>query len=280
MHRRDIRLFICLAALLMIAACELILPALPADDEVLDGPMEGLTPDELGRFARGDVAFNEVFTAATGLGPLFVSTSCGSCHPGDGKGHPFTTLTRFGQTDSTGNKFLHLGGPQLQNRALPGFVPEQIPAGATFSRFTPPAVTGLGLLDLVSDADILAMADPDDADGDGISGVPNWMPLVPYMTPRPDAIVRDGKYIHRFGKKASVYDLLQQTATAYNEDIGITSIFEPVDVFSGKEIDPEQITRIPVHNCGSSEKFVLFIGRSVLDVRNGRDIAARSVWCQ
>ncbi|WP_249349355.1 hypothetical protein, partial [Pseudoalteromonas phenolica] len=75
-----------------------------------------------------------------------MATSCGSCHAGDGKGHPFTTLTRFGQTDSTGNQFLHLGGPQLQNRALPGYTPVQIPAGATFSKFTPPANTGLGFL--------------------------------------------------------------------------------------------------------------------------------------
>jgi hypothetical protein len=63
------------------------------------------------------------------LGPLFVATSCGTCHAGDGKGHPFTTLTRFGQSDSTGNHFLDKGGPQLQNRAIPAYQPEQIPAG-------------------------------------------------------------------------------------------------------------------------------------------------------
>ncbi len=40
-------------------------------------------------------------------------------------------------------------------------------------------------------------------------------------------------------KKEVVYDLLQQTATAYNQDIGITSLFEPIDVYSGLEIDPE-----------------------------------------
>src|SRR5688500_18085208 len=115
-----------------IVACEKILPKAPADDQLLDGPVEGLTPEQNAIFLRGDVAFNdEVFTAQTGLGPMFVATSCGTCHAGDGKGHPFTTLTRFGQSDTLANLFLLSGGPQLQQRAIPGFQPEQIPAGAT-----------------------------------------------------------------------------------------------------------------------------------------------------
>ncbi|MGH8016186.1 MAG: di-heme oxidoredictase family protein, partial [Candidatus Zixiibacteriota bacterium] len=153
------------------------------------------------------------------------------------------TLTRFGQTDSTGNQYLNQGGPQLQNRALPGFMPEQIPAGAAYANFTPPAVTGLGFLELVSDADILAMADPGDTNADGISGVPNWDTLAAFITPSPYAITQGGKYIHRFGKKASVYNLLNQTVNAYNQDIGITSVFSPIDVYSNLEIDPEVSTQ-------------------------------------
>ncbi|RYG52325.1 MAG: thiol oxidoreductase, partial [Chitinophagaceae bacterium] len=217
-------------------------------DQVLDGPVEGLNFEENRRFLAGDIAFNdEVFTSATGLGPVFVATSCGSCHAGDGKGHPFTTLTRFGQIDSTGNNFLHLGGPQLQNRALPGFQPERIPAGATFSRFIPPANTGLGFLELVPDSVILAMADPDDRDGDGISGVPNWKELPSFIDPAHGAISRNGKYIHRFGKKAAAYDLLHQTVNAYNQDIGITSTFNPRDVYSSLNIDPE-VSDITIRN--------------------------------
>src|SRR5215207_10021462 len=163
-----IGLMLCLIAGI---ACEKILPKAPADDQVLDGPVEGLTPEQLNQFLRGDIAFNdEIFSADKGLGPIFVATSCGTCHAGDGKGHPFTTLTRFGQTDSTGNKFLHAGGPQLQQRAVYHYQPEQLPAGATFSKFMPPANTGLGFLDAVTDADLLALADPLDLDGDGISG--------------------------------------------------------------------------------------------------------------
>lgn len=231
-----------------VVACEKILPEAPNDDELLDGPLEGLNYEQNRRFLAGDVAFNdEVFTSQTGLGSIFVATSCGSCHAGDGKGHPFTTLTRFGQIDSTGNQFLHLGGPQLQNRALPGYTSEQIPAGATFSKFTPPANTGLGFLELVSDADILAMADPADANGDGISGVPNWITLPSFIDPNPNVITQNGKYIHRFGKKAAAHNLLHQTVNAYNQDIGITSTFQPKDVYSGLNIDPE-VSDLTIHN--------------------------------
>jgi CxxC motif-containing protein (DUF1111 family) len=234
--------------IIAVVACEKILPEAPPDDELLDGPLEGLNYEQNRRFLAGDVAFNdEVFTSQTGLGSIFVATSCGSCHAGDGKGHPFTTLTRFGQIDSTGNQFLHLGGPQLQNRALPGYTSEQIPAGATFSKFTPPANTGLGFLELVSDADILAMADPADANGDGISGVPNWITLPSFIDPNPNAITQNSKYIHRFGKKAAAYNLLHQTVNAYNQDIGITSAFQPKDVYSGLNIDPE-VSDLTIHN--------------------------------
>lgn len=226
-----------------IVSCEKILPAEPKDDEVLDGPIAGLTSAQRSLFLKGDAAFSKTFTTETGLGKIFVATSCISCHAGDGKGHPFTTLTRFGQIDSTGNQFLNFGGPQLQHRAIPGFTPEQIPKGATFSKFTPPAITGLGFLELVSDADILAMADPNDIDGDGISGVPNWKSNPSYLIIHPDAISQNGKYISRFGKKAGAYNLLHQTVNAYNQDIGITSVFEPKDVFSGLDIDPEVSTQ-------------------------------------
>lgn len=227
--------------LLGFIACKKLLPSAPADDELLDGPVEGLTQEQKLIFIRGDVAFNdEVFTKESGLGPLFVATSCGTCHAGDGKGHPFTTLTRFGQSDTiNGNLFLHLGGPQLQHRAINGFNTEQIPAGATFSKFMPPANTGLGFIDEVPDAAILALADPNDSNGDGISGRANWVHLRSYLFPRPNTIEINGKYIGRFGKKAATYDLMQQTATAYNQDIGISSSYESADTYSGQYVDPE-----------------------------------------
>ncbi|KAB2914977.1 MAG: thiol oxidoreductase [Bacteroidetes bacterium] len=221
-------------------ACEKLIPPPPAEDELLDGPVEGLTTAEHARFLAGDVAFNnEVFTAQTGLGPFFVATSCASCHAGDGKGHPFTTLTRFGQSDTLGNTFLDKGGPQLQNRAIPGYHPEKLPAGATFSNFMPPANTGLGFLAALTDAQLLAIADPNDLNGDGISGRPNYIDAPSYFTPQSFHIPMNGRYIGRFGKKAAAIDLLHQTVNAYNQDMGITSTFNPIDQYTQQTADPE-----------------------------------------
>lgn len=234
--------------LLILIGCKKIMPPSPKNDEVLDGPLEGLTTAETQQFLKGDVAFNDdIFTPQNGLGPIFVANSCGSCHAGDGKGHPFTTLTRFGQVDSTGNQWLSFGAPQLQNRAIPGYTPEILPNNVSFSKILPPANTGLGFLDAVSDADIIAMSDPNDTDADGISGVPNWINIPSYCQLRTNAITNGGKYIGRFGKKGSTYDLLQQTANAYNQDMGINTSFEPKDTYSNLDVDPE-VNNNAVHN--------------------------------
>ncbi len=239
-------IFICLIGMVF-GACEKIGPKAPAQDQLLDGPIEGLTAQEKTIFLQGDAAFNQdIFSAENGLGPVFVSSSCGSCHAGDGRGHPFTSLIRFGQNDSTGNRFLQQGGPQLQNKALPGYLPEVLPVGVSSSRILPPPNTGLGLLDAVSDADILAIADPDDADGDLISGVPNWVVAPSYCEYRKNTVERNKKHIGRFGRKGAAYDLLQQTANAYNQDMGISSSFEPVDTYTHKTVDPE-ISNAKIH---------------------------------
>lgn len=229
-----------LSILLFIAACEKLEPSAPADNEVLDGPVEGLSNAQTLQHLRGDAAFTDaIFTAETGLGPVFVANSCAGCHAGDGKGHPFTALTRFGQADQTGNHFLNQGGPQLQHRALPGFHPEEIPAGAPFTKLVAPAISGLGFIDAVEDADLIAMADPHDANGDGISGELSIGTLPSYIIPRTTSIPQNGQFICRFGKKAGAYDLLMQTAKAYNQDMGIISGYEPIDPYSNLAGDPE-----------------------------------------
>ena len=117
--------FMPLLLVVLILSCEKFMPPGPAEDEVLDGPMEGLTPDQLAIFNRGDEAFGNVFVPASGLGPYYVAASCATCHTGDGKGHPFYNLTRFGKFDggsgSTFNHLLDKGGPQLQHRGIVGF---------------------------------------------------------------------------------------------------------------------------------------------------------------
>ena len=106
-------------------------------------------------------------------------------------------------------------------------------------KFTPPAVTGLGLLAALTDEQILKNADPDDVDGDGISGIPNYIDPPDYFQPKWFHQAVNGQFIGRFGKKAAAIDLLQQTATAYNQDMGVTSTFEPLDVATDLSVDPE-----------------------------------------
>ena len=225
---------------------EPLLPGPPAADEVLEGPIDGLSPAQRAAFTRGDGEFARRFSPAEGLGPLFIAQSCESCHAGDGKGHPIFDITRFGRVvNGVFDPMIAQGGPQLQNRAILNYLAEVVPAGATaMTRFNPPAVTGLGLLESVDDATILALADPNDADGDGISGRPSLVDSTDFIADivSIEALVRDdeptrhvpvgGKYLGRFGKKARTLNLLHQTVFAYSEDMGLTTDLVPDDVFN------------------------------------------------
>ena len=208
-------------------ACSKLLPSMIDPSEGLCGPVS-LSSSQTILFSQGNDQFFANRTASTGLGPYFVATGCGSCHSSDNRGNPFTILTRFGQTDSTGNKFLAEGGPQLGAFCLPGYTPEQIPSGATSSKLIAPITAGVGFLEAVPDSEIIAMAAANANNPDGVRGHPNYGTIPAYATPLNGAIPRaDGEYICRFGRKAAIYNLLQQVATAYNHDMGITSTFMP-----------------------------------------------------
>jgi CxxC motif-containing protein (DUF1111 family) len=229
-----ILLFAFTAALMVgsVSSCKKIFPEMINPEDGLCGPVD-LSSAQTILFSQGNDQFFGIRTSATGLGPYYVSTSCGGCHSSDNRGHPFTILTRFGQTDSTGNKFLAQGGPQLGTFTLPGYMPEQIPAGATSSRLIAPITAGVGFLEAVPDSEIIAMAKANANNPNGVRGhpnyntIPSYAPLLAGSSPR-----ADGKYICRFGRKASTYSLFQQTALAYNHDMGITSSYMPVNPFN------------------------------------------------
>ncbi|MEX0809760.1 MAG: di-heme oxidoredictase family protein [Dongiaceae bacterium] len=84
-------------------------------------------------------------------------------------------------------------------------------------RLAPPMI-GMGLLETIPDYDILAHADPDDSDGDGISGAANWL-----RNPEADLLM-----LGRFGWKAGMPSVALQTAHAFAGDIGIASTLAPV----------------------------------------------------
>ncbi|MHA7969435.1 di-heme oxidoreductase family protein [Rhizobium sp. CAU 1783] len=86
------------------------------------------------------------------------------------------------------------------------------PATTLSPRIANPMI-GMGLIEAITDADILAKADPDDTDGDGISGRV--------------ARARDHRTgelkLGRFGWKAQNASVRDQSASAFKGDIGISS---------------------------------------------------------
>lgn len=255
-----------LGLVLAASGCDALWTDTPFEANVFDAPIDGLTEDQTRTFFAGDAAFGEAFSRETGLGPIFNAPSCTGCHPGEGRGHPSANLIRFGRgaaDDVSGFDYLEsLGGPQLQDHAIPGYAPEVLPPDVAVSERGGPIAVGLGLLEAVPAAAILAREDPDDLDGDGISGRANFV-VLPDFLDAPDDCSCEGcrvsagacKMLGRFGRKATAIDLLQQTVNAYHDDMGITSDRRPDDVFNplvgdatGDEVSDPEIGSDVVNN--------------------------------
>jgi CxxC motif-containing protein (DUF1111 family) len=202
------------------AGCDQLATGVPIEGDVLDAAIEGLTAAERAVFVRGDAEFSRRFAPSTGLGPIFNDASCAACHSGDGRGVLHNALQRIG---SSSDDYLRgLGGPQIQDRAIPGAEPEQVPAGAAVSLRLPPPVFGVGLIEAIPESAIVARADPDDANRDGISGRPNWVRPGFYVSPAEPGGGSELR-LGRFGRKAQTSSLLEQVTEAYHQDMGITS---------------------------------------------------------
>lgn len=91
------------------------------------------------------------------------------------------------------------------------------PEGIAISHRIAQPVFGAGLLEAVPEADLVQQADPGDRDGDGVSGRPNWVWNVIEQRPT----------LGRFGWKANTPTLLQQSASAYINDMGVTNPLFP-----------------------------------------------------
>jgi CxxC motif-containing protein (DUF1111 family) len=92
-----------------------------------------------------------------------------------------------------------------------------LPKNVLTSPRIPPPVFGRGLLEAIPEKTIVALADPDDKNRDGISGKPNRVWDV-----RKKALV-----LGRFGLKANNPNLFQQNAAAYVNDMGVTNPLFP-----------------------------------------------------
>ncbi|WP_374374214.1 di-heme oxidoredictase family protein [Dongia sp.] len=192
--------------------------------------------------------------AADGLGPLFNARSCVACHPAgarpqslvDEKGVVPSLLMRLGLADGGPDPVY---GVQLQNEGVAGVPAEgrvvlafeahearladgsgielRKPVAAmealAYGPLSPetktglrigPAIHGIGPLDRIANDDILAGADPDDKDGDGISGRPAWLD-------------QEQTKLGRFGWKAVQPDMINQNAHAFMADLGLSTELFP-----------------------------------------------------
>ncbi|MBZ9936500.1 hypothetical protein LB518_09355 [Mesorhizobium sp. BR1-1-16] len=193
-------------------------------------------------FDRQWVAAPSSTLANDGLGPLFTEKGCITCHTGKAfsarlQAAPDGTVTAHGLTTRLGNADGRpdpVYGRQIQPRSVPGLesegtvtyrAHEGLPMAVSFApafgalapgtrlgpRLAPP-LAGIGRIALVDETAILAREDPDDRNGDGISGHARRL--------------ADGS-IGRYGWKASAATLDQQVADAFMLDIGMSSPLSP-----------------------------------------------------
>jgi CxxC motif-containing protein (DUF1111 family) len=80
-----------------------------------------------------------------------------------------------------------------------------------------PQMIGLGLLEAIPAAEILALADPEDQNGDGISGRTQIVPSTEFGVPM----------LGRFGLKAGAPTVKEQTAGAFAGDMGLSTALNP-----------------------------------------------------
>jgi CxxC motif-containing protein (DUF1111 family) len=230
-------------------------------------PAPNLTAAELALHDEGDEAFAEVFDAGTGVGPQLNNPSCEGCHVRDGRGElaaqsgPLVSmllrLSVPGVARDGGPAPVPGFGAQLQTIGVPPVPGEAevmvtyaftdgrygngdrfelrrplfqlrnphapLPASTLVSPRVAPPNFGLGLLEAVSQQDLEELVDEADRNHDGISGRLNIVF---------DAINRRST-VGRFGVKANTASLKQQTAAAYNGDMGITTTLFPAESCEG-----------------------------------------------
>ena len=156
----------------------------------LGDPIPTATPDELATFNRGKAVALHRFTKAEGLGPQFNVTFCAACHERPttgGSGARYRNFLLVGQTlaDQSFNPLGKSGVLDQFDLGSGGRVatPSQTNVMATRN---PIPFFGVGLIAQLPDSVILANADPDDKNGDGIRGRPNY----------------DRGFVGRFGRKS------------------------------------------------------------------------------
>lgn len=190
------------------------------------------TEDQQALFARGEEVALHRFTPEEGLGPRFNVTFCAACHekPTFGGSAPrYRDFYLFGQDFGDG-AFIPapLGGVSHTY----GLDPAPLRPGRdemvnVIARRNPIPFFGTGPIAELPEESILANADPDDKDGDGISGRPNF----------------DRGFVGRFGRKAQTVSIEGFIRGPLNNHLGITT--DPLTI--------EQQNALPVPSGATEE---------------------------
>lgn len=204
-----------IAATAACGASDSVATASPGD------PLPGLSPNEIERFRAGQALFDKVFSPEEGLGPLFNANQCSACHTvpaAGGTGEQLVLRVSRSLPDGACDPLRDEGGENVRVMATPllrmhGIERQPVPAGATERvRFTVPFLFGLGLVEAIPESEILSRADPDDRDGDGISGRAG----------------RDARgRLARFGRKADHATLRDFVESAAHLEMGLTTPARP-----------------------------------------------------
>jgi len=198
-------------------------PPPPQFGDILPGGDQAL-------FDEGKDAFEEVEEVADGLGPLFNARGCAECHsfPTTG-GASAVNEVRFGRSShGVFNDLASQGGSLLQLFAIKPECQELLPANANevgHRNSTP--LFGAGLIEAIPDAQIEAYANVLQANHPGQAGQKHYVPSV-----------SEGGQVHvgRFGWKAQQAKLLDFSADAYLNEMGITSdLFPPENAPNGNQ---------------------------------------------
>jgi CxxC motif-containing protein (DUF1111 family)/predicted lipoprotein with Yx(FWY)xxD motif len=226
---------------------------------------------DFGNGAHDEGTSNPPFLSlANTLGPQYMNRSCVACHDRNGRALPAgvgETLSKYviRVGDANGDPHPNLGSvlqPRVTNGAAEAGVilagwqsvgalrkPVYAFTGVTpthFSTRLAPQIVGMGLLEAVQESDVEALADPNDLDGDGISG---RMRLV---TDVETGQIRLG----RFGWKANEPSVRHQIAAAMNGDMGVMTSIRPAPDCgslqldcgpSGSEIDDQFVEQLTAY---------------------------------
>lgn len=207
----------CFALIACGASAGTVIPQPPSG-----APLAGLSAAERERFNLGKAAFEHTFTISEGLGPIFNKASCGNCHNTRVGGTGGEEVTRFGTTSKgVFDPMESMGGSLLQLNAIVTVPPEcveVVPKDATIEvkRVTNGALA-FGLVEAISDADILANRDAQPSPVQGVAHM-----VYPFETP---TTLRVG----RFGWKAQVATVLTFSADAAQNELGLSNRFLPFD---------------------------------------------------